>query len=122
MRKFIQKRLKNQKGLTLIELLVVIVILGIIAAIVVPMVMGNRDSAEANANAQVNKVVQDASERYYAMTGSYAANAAALVAADYLREAPKCADNSTPAFTIDNDTGSITEVCEPNSLPSPSTD
>ncbi|MDW0112385.1 type II secretion system protein [Sporosarcina saromensis] len=36
MKKWLQKRLKNEKGLTLVELLAVIVILGIIAAIAVP--------------------------------------------------------------------------------------
>lgn len=36
MRKFIQNKLKEQKGLTLIELLAVIVILAIIAAIAIP--------------------------------------------------------------------------------------
>ncbi|MBB4825856.1 type IV pilus assembly protein PilA [Sporosarcina luteola] len=36
MKKLLQKRLKNEKGLTLVELLAVIVILGIIAAIAVP--------------------------------------------------------------------------------------
>lgn len=36
MKKFLQKKLKNEKGLTLVELLAVIVILGIIAAIAVP--------------------------------------------------------------------------------------
>jgi len=36
MKKFLQKRLNNEKGLTLVELLAVIVILGIIAAIAIP--------------------------------------------------------------------------------------
>ncbi|REB07172.1 prepilin-type N-terminal cleavage/methylation domain-containing protein [Sporosarcina sp. BI001-red] len=36
MKKFLQKKLKNEKGLTLVELLAVIVILGIIAAIAIP--------------------------------------------------------------------------------------
>ncbi len=40
MKKWLQKRLKNEKGLTLVELLAVIVILGIIAAIAVPSIGG----------------------------------------------------------------------------------
>ena len=36
MKKLLQKRLNNEKGLTLVELLAVIVILGIIAAIAIP--------------------------------------------------------------------------------------
>ena len=40
MKKFLQKRLNNEKGLTLVELLAVIVILGIIAAIAVPSIGG----------------------------------------------------------------------------------
>ena len=67
------KFLKNQKGLTLIELLVVIVILGIIAAIAIPMVMGNQDKASKNTNAQNVSILQDAVNRYYTLNGSYPA-------------------------------------------------
>jgi prepilin-type N-terminal cleavage/methylation domain-containing protein len=66
------KAMKNQKGLTLIELLVVIVILGIIAAIAIPMVMSNRDKAVENAVEQTNNVVKDAAARYHALEGSQA--------------------------------------------------
>ena len=54
MKKFLQKRLKNEKGLTLVELLAVIVILGIIAAIAIPSI-GNIIK-----NSRVNAVKADA--------------------------------------------------------------
>ncbi|MCM3743483.1 prepilin-type N-terminal cleavage/methylation domain-containing protein [Sporosarcina luteola] len=49
MKKLLQKRLKNEKGLTLVELLAVIVILGIIAAIAVPAIGGVIQNSKYNA-------------------------------------------------------------------------
>ncbi len=49
MKKFLQKKLKNEKGLTLVELLAVIVILGIIAAIAVPSIGGIIESSRVKA-------------------------------------------------------------------------
>lgn len=73
------KRLrKDQRGLTLIELLVVIVILGIIAAIAVPMIMGNQDNAHKNTNAQNEQILQDAINRYYIDKSQFPTNATTL--------------------------------------------
>ena len=76
---------KNQKGLTLIELLVVIVILGIIAAIAIPVVMGNRDDAALNTNATKCAVLQDAVNRYKTIIMVYPVQLANLNKAELAR-------------------------------------
>lgn len=41
--------MKNQKGFTLIELMVVVIILGLLASLVLPRIMGQEDKARVNA-------------------------------------------------------------------------
>ncbi len=68
-------RYRGRGGFTLIELLIVIAILGIIAAIAVPMFLGQRTKAirsEAMTNLESIRLLE---EQYYAENGDYTAGA-----------------------------------------------
>lgn len=65
MRKFIQNKLKEQKGLTLIELLAVIVILAIIAAIAIPAIGNIIENSRVGAIKSDALNIMSAGELYF---------------------------------------------------------
>jgi len=61
----------NKRGFTLIEVLVVIVILGLIAALVVPRITGRVDEAKIEATKIQMRAIKDALEHYKLDNGTY---------------------------------------------------
>ncbi|WP_422443972.1 type IV pilin protein [Thermoanaerobacterium sp. DL9XJH110] len=100
------KRLhKEEKGFTLIELIVVVAVLGILATIAVPRVIGVKKDAEDSAEQANLAIIKNALERYYAENGEYPDELDDLVN-DYIDEIPQ---NIKDNYTYDNEDGTLTK-------------
>jgi len=76
-----------RKGFTLIEILIVVVILGILAAIIVPQFTNAADDASISSARTQLQSVRAQVELYYSQEGNYPANYAAMVTSGHLRSA-----------------------------------
>ena len=77
-----QKQLRRKGAFTLVEILAVVVILGILAAVVVPRVLGSATAAKANACLQNKAVINTAVEKWYFEKGTWPLDALTDIGAD----------------------------------------
>lgn len=84
----VRNKMRNQKGFTLVELMVVIAILGILAAIAVPKLMGSTEAAKVSKVQADLRTIGSAIAMYQAEKGTEPASIAALVPT-YLAAEPK---------------------------------
>ncbi|XKE96059.1 prepilin-type N-terminal cleavage/methylation domain-containing protein [Metaplanococcus flavidus] len=117
MKKFLKKKLGNEKGMTLIELLAVIVILAIIAAIAIPAIGNIIENSRVGAIKSDALNVIAASNLYYAdnpdETGNVLISDLASASGGYLEDAASFEDDTaayvTPAGLIDG-IGNVSKV------------
>ncbi len=106
--------MRKQKGFTLIELVVVVMILGILAAVAAPKLLGTSSTASDNGLKETLGVVRDAIERYTAEHGGALPGQGGtdpLLKADllpYLRVFPKSPVTGTNTVKIATVAGTMT--------------
>ncbi|MFK8792981.1 prepilin-type N-terminal cleavage/methylation domain-containing protein [Planococcus plakortidis] len=106
MKKFLQKKLKDQKGMTLIELLAVIVIIAIIAAIAIPAIGNIIENSRVGAMKSDALSAFAAAELYLAENaGDTAITTVELTDGGYLDDLGTF--TTGPSFAFDTTTGDL---------------
>lgn len=99
----LHKRTKGDKGFTLIELIVVIAVLGVLATLIIPRVVGVPSEAETKAMDANARIIKNALERYYLDNDEYP-EALEELEGGYLDKIP---DDFEDYYTYDPNSGDL---------------
>lgn len=100
----------RRNAFSLLELLAVVVILGILAAAIVPRVITSTSDAKTSVHEHNMGEINAAVERYYIDNGSFPANLAALVP-NYLPDGvPDVPTDATLEYTLDGNNRAATQA------------
>jgi general secretion pathway protein G len=101
----------RRNGFTLVELLVVVLILGALAAIAVPRIIGGATNAKVNACKTNVDLINSQIELYYANKGSWPGSLGALTSdPNYFPDgAPVCPFGSSNTYSYSTDTHRVSE-------------
>ena len=89
----------SRKGFTLVEVLLVIVIIGVLAAVVVPRMLTGRTEAQTAACDANVAALNSQIELYHVQQGGWPADLAALATADYIDAVPTCPFGTAYAYS-----------------------
>lgn len=93
----------SRKGLTLIELMIVVLILGVLAAIAIPRIIGGTTTAKINACDTNVDLINSQMELYYANNNSYPTLLVLFADANYFPDGtPECPYDGT-AYSLGSD-------------------
>lgn len=91
-------------GFTLVELLIVVIILGILAAIVVPGFLASGSEANLNVCLENLRLTQQALTVFQMEEGAYPAAATDLQVGRFVATVPECPLGGSYTWTLQNDT------------------
>lgn len=97
---------RKRKGFMLLELIIVVAIIGILAAVAMPNLVGFTDEAKVARIQSDLSAIGTAAEVYYTKKGTYPESTAVLVSENLLKSEPQPPDKVT--YTINKTSGEVT--------------